>query len=67
MEEKTEGYFEKCEIIGNQDQYSIGILANKANLILNQCIINQHKQDGICIYLDQENTFEAIDCYIINN
>lgn len=40
MEKDTEGYFENCEVLGHEGNYSLGIIVQEANMTLNRCIVN---------------------------
>ena len=56
-----------CEIVGHENYTSIGILLQRANLILINCKIYNHLNGGISVFLENDNILEISNSVIVNN
>lgn len=67
LEENTRTVMKNCEIAGNKNYSTCGILINKADLEMEDCKVYNHGYGGISVFLQNNNRFDCKGNMIFKN
>jgi len=67
INEGAEAILNKCEIKGNKNHLTIGILSRNADLVVKETKVHNHKAGGILVQAKEENTVRIANSKIVFN
>lgn len=67
VNEGAEAIVNKCEIKGNKNHLTVGIMCRNGNLVLKETKIHNHKAGGVLIQAKEHNIIKIANCKIVFN